>query len=185
RRSADASRTIATMPVREPSYMHSFALTPRYVVLLENPLVVNPLRLATSGKAFIHNYRWKPELGVRVHAFDRATGALHRTWVADPFFVFHTINAFEDGDDLVVDLCAHADARIIELLELDRLRAGTDHGSLAARPVRLTLPAGGGRAAMRELADVDLELPRINYRKRHGPPHPHPERAHTGGAERR
>jgi carotenoid cleavage dioxygenase-like enzyme len=171
RRSAGEGRVIATLPVREPSYMHSFALTERYVLLLENPLVVNPLRLATSGKPFIHNYRWKPELGVRVHAFDRSTGALHRTWVADPFFVFHTINAYEDGGDLVVDLCAHADDAIIGLLELDRLRAGTNHASLAARPLRLTLPAGGGRATTRELADVDLELPRINYRARNGRPY--------------
>jgi carotenoid cleavage dioxygenase-like enzyme len=171
RRSRDEARVLATLPVREPSYMHSFALTPRWVLLIENPLVVNPLRLATSGKAFIHNYRWKPELGVRIHAFDRATGALHRTWVADPFFVFHTINAFEDGEDVVIDLCAHADATIIELLELERLRAGTNHASLAARPVRLTLPAGGGRATTRELADVDLELPRINYRTRNGLPY--------------
>jgi carotenoid cleavage dioxygenase-like enzyme len=182
RRSRSEARVLATMPVREPSYMHSFALTPRYALLLENPLVVNPLRLATSGKAFIHNYRWKPELGVRIHAFDRHTGVLHRTWVADPFFVFHTINAFEDGDDLVVDLCAHPDARIIELLELDRLRAGTDHSSLAARPLRLTLPAGGGRATARELADVDLELPRINYRARNGLPYRYAYGAGAGDA---
>ena len=137
RRSSTEGRTLATMPVREPSYMHSFAITPRYALLLENPLVVNPLRLALSGKAFIHNYRWKPELGVRIHAFDRETGALHRTWTADPFFVFHTINAFEDGEDIVIDLCAHEDASIIELLELEKLRAGV-------RPRRRSAP---GRCA--------------------------------------
>jgi carotenoid cleavage dioxygenase-like enzyme len=170
RRSAGEGRVVATMPVREPSYMHSFALTPRYALLLENPLVVNPLKLALGGKAFIKNYVWKPELGVRIHAFDRATGARVRSWTADPFFVFHTINAFEDGDDVVVDLCAHDDASIIELLELDRLRAGTAHGSLAARPLRLTLGADGG-VASRALAGVDLELPRINYRGFNGRPY--------------
>jgi beta,beta-carotene 9',10'-dioxygenase len=171
RRSSTESRVLATMAVREPSYMHSFALTPRFVLLLENPLVVNPLRLATSGKAFIHNYKWKPELGVRIHAFDRETGALHQTWTADPFFVFHTINAFEDGDDLVVDLCAHQDASIIELLELERLRSGSGHATLGARPLRLTLAAGSDVASARELADVDLELPRIAYRTRNGLPY--------------
>jgi beta,beta-carotene 9',10'-dioxygenase len=170
RRSATEGRTLATMPVREPSYMHSFALTPRYVVLLENPLVVNPLKLALSGRSFINNYRWKPELGVRIHAFDRATGALTRSWTADPFFVFHTINAYEDGDDLVVDLCAHADDAIIGMLDLDKLRAGTGHHSLGARPLRLTLGAGGA-VATRALADVDLELPRINYRANNGKPY--------------
>lgn len=171
RRDASSGRVVGSLPVKEPAYMHSFALTPRYALLLENPLVVNPLKLALGGRAFIHNYKWKPELGVKIHAFDRTTGALARTWVADPFFVFHTINAFEDGDDVVVDLCAHADASIIELLELDRLRAGADHSDLAARPVRLTLRASSGRAESRELADVDLELPRINYRRFNGKPY--------------
>jgi beta,beta-carotene 9',10'-dioxygenase len=171
RQGAASSRVVASIPVREPAYMHSFALTPRYALLLENPLVVNPIKLALGGRAFIHNYVWKPELGVRIHAFDRRTGALAGTWVAEPFFVFHTINAFEDGDDLVIDLCAHEDASIIELLELDRLRAGEDHSDLAARPVRLTLRAGAARAESRELADVDLELPRINYRRFNGRPY--------------
>jgi beta,beta-carotene 9',10'-dioxygenase len=170
RRSSTDGRTLATMPVREPAYMHSFAITPRFAVLLENPLVVNPLKLALSGKAFIHNYQWKPERGVRIHAFDRATGALHRSWTADPFFVFHTINAFEDGEDLVVDLCAHADASIIDLLDLEGLRAGTN-APQDARPLRLTLPLAGGAVAARPLADVDLELPRIDYRRRNGQPY--------------
>jgi carotenoid cleavage dioxygenase-like enzyme len=170
RRSSTDARTLATMPVREPSYMHSFAITPRFVLLLENPLVVNPLKLALGGKSFIKNYVWKPELGVRIHAFDRATGAHTRSWTADPFFVFHTINAFEDGDDVVIDLCAHDDASIIELLELERLRSGAAHSSLAARPVRLTLGADG-TVAQRALADVDLELPRVNYRARNGLPY--------------
>ncbi|HEY4096122.1 MAG TPA: carotenoid oxygenase family protein [Baekduia sp.] len=167
RRTVDEGRVLATMPVREPAYMHSFALTPRFVVLIENPLVVNPLKLALSGKAFITNYAWKPERGVRIHAFSRATGALHRSWKADPFFVFHTINAFEEGGDLVVDLCTYEDASIIGLLELEGLRAGTN-APVRAWPTRLTLPLAGGAVASRRLADVDLELPRIDYRRRNG-----------------
>jgi carotenoid cleavage dioxygenase-like enzyme len=182
RRSRTEGRVLATMAVREPSYMHSFALTPRYALLLENPLVVNPLKLATGFKAFIHNYKWKPELGVRIHAFDRETGALHRTWTADPFFVFHTINAFEDGDDLVVDLCAHEDASIIDLLELEALRSGSGHSTLGARPLRLTLAAGSGVASSRELADVDLELPRIAYRTNNGQPYRYIYGGSAGGA---
>jgi carotenoid cleavage dioxygenase-like enzyme len=170
RRSAAEARTLATLGVREPAYMHSFALTERHVVLIENPLVVNPLKLALGARSFIHNYVWKPELGTRVHAFDRATGALARSWTADPFFVFHTINAYDDGDALVLDLCAYDDASIIDLLELDRLRAGDDERGPAARPLRLTLRSGGA-VDTRALADVDLELPRINYRANNARPY--------------
>ena len=45
--------------------MHSFGLTERWLVLAEFPYVVNPLRLAFSGRPYIENYRWKPELGTR------------------------------------------------------------------------------------------------------------------------
>lgn len=181
RASASEARTLATMPVREPSYMHSFALTERHVVLIENPLVVNPLKLALGAKSFIHNYAWKPERGVRIHAFAREDGALVRSWTADPFFVFHTINAFDDGDGLVVDLCAYEDASIIGLLELDRLRANADGVGPQARPLRLTLSADGS-VATRALADVDLELPRINYRARNGRPYRYIYGGSTGDA---
>ncbi len=40
---------LATKPVREPAYMHSFGLTQRWLVLAEFPFVVNPRRLAFSG----------------------------------------------------------------------------------------------------------------------------------------
>src|SRR3954464_11539235 len=56
-------RRIATLPAREPAYMHSFGLTDRYAILFEQPLVVDPLRMALSNKPFIQNYEWKPERG--------------------------------------------------------------------------------------------------------------------------
>ena len=62
-RSRDEQRVIGRVGVREPGYMHSFGLTERYLVLAEGPFVVNPLRLATSGRPYIENYRWEPERG--------------------------------------------------------------------------------------------------------------------------
>jgi carotenoid cleavage dioxygenase-like enzyme len=170
RRSVDEGRTLATHGVREPAYMHSFAITPRFVLLIENPLVVNPLKLALSGKAFIDNYTWKPERGLRIHAFDRASGARHASWTTDAAFVFHTINAYEDGDALVLDLCAYEDASVIGLLDLGLLRSGTGTAP-DARPRRLTLPLDSGPVTARDLADTDLELPRIDYRERNGRPY--------------
>ena len=44
-------RVIAEMPVDKPAYMHSFAMTERYLVLTEFPLVVDPLRLMLEAGA--------------------------------------------------------------------------------------------------------------------------------------
>ena len=116
-------RRIGSHRVSEPSYMHSFALTEHYLVLVTFPLVVNPLQLAFSGRPFIENYRWKPELGTTFLVFDRADGELVRECKAGPCFSFHHINAFERGSEIVIDMASYEDASIVDSLYLDRVRA--------------------------------------------------------------
>jgi len=156
-----APRVIASLPVREPAYMHSFGLTERWLVLAEFPLVVNPLALALSGRPYIENYRWKPELGTRFTLIDRAGGEAVGGFRADPCFAFHHVNAYEDGEEVVVDLCAFADAQVIEDLYLERLRAGKPVSS--AKLTRFRLCPADRSVSQQRLADCDIELPRINY----------------------
>lgn len=164
--SSTRRRLIGTIPVREPGYMHSFAMTARYVVLMEFPLVVDPLRLATGGRALIDNYRWEPDRGTRLLVMDRATGRLEGIYEAPACFAFHHVNAFERGRELVIDLCVHETGpTAIEALEVERLRGAAD----PVRPTRLTryvVPLDGRPATSERLADVDVELPRIDYRRR-------------------
>jgi carotenoid cleavage dioxygenase-like enzyme len=158
---AATPRVIASLPVREPAYMHSFGLTERWLVLAEFPFVVNPLALALSGRPYIENYRWKPDLGTRFTLVDRVSGETVAGFQTEPCFAFHHVNAYEDGDEVVVDLCAFADAGVVEDLYLERLRAGKPVASAELTRFRLRL---SDRAVRRErLADGDIELPRINY----------------------
>src|SRR5581483_6641609 len=69
-------REFARVPVSRPSYMHSFSITERYLVLAEYPFVVNPPALALSGRPFIENYTWKPERGTRFLILDRRHGSV-------------------------------------------------------------------------------------------------------------
>ena len=163
-------RTIAKLPVAQPSYIHSFALTPRYAVLCEFPLVVNPLRLAVRAKPFIANYRWEPDRPARFLVVDRATGEQQGAYEADPFFCFHHINAFERDGSLVLDVAAYDDAEIISALYLDRAR---DPEAVLPRvePRRYELDLAHGAVRSRRLADVFFELPRIDYGRRNGQPY--------------
>jgi len=154
-------RVIASLPVKEPAYMHSFGLTERYLVLAEFPFVVNPLAIALSGRPYIENYRWKPELGTRFTLIDRRTGQASASFQCEPCFAFHHVNAYDDGQEVVVDLCAFADATIVEDLYLERLRAGKPIATPALTRFRLR-PADA--SVTRELlAQEGIELPRINY----------------------
>jgi len=164
-------RRIASKRVAEPSYMHSFALTERYAVLVAFPLVVNPLDLALSGRPFIENYKWKPELGTRVLVFDREDGDLRGFYEAEPRFSFHHVNAFERDGELTIDFAAYDDATIVDSLYLERLRSAPPPPAALARLLRYRVDLGSGRVAEEELCDAPLELPRIDYRERNGRPY--------------
>ena len=164
-------RRIASLRVAEPSYMHSFALTGRYAILVAFPLVVNPLRLATGSRPFIENYRWKPELGTRVLVFDREDGELRGRYSAEPRFSFHHVNAFERGGELVIDMAAYDDAAIVDSLYVDRLRAEPPPPSALARLLRYRIGLDNGRVEEEPLSDAMLELPRIDYRRCNGRPY--------------
>jgi beta,beta-carotene 9',10'-dioxygenase len=155
------TRVIGSLPVKEPAYMHSFGLTERWLVLAEFPFVVNPLSLAMGGRPFIENFHWKPELGTRFTLVDRATGETRGGFQSDACFAFHHVNAYEEGDEVIVDLCVFEDATIIEDLYLERLRAGKPVSSATLTRFRLGLE---DRSVARErLSAEEIELPRINY----------------------
>ena len=132
------------MPVDRPAYMHSFAMTERYLVLAEFPLVVDPLRLLLMVAPFIRNYRWTPDRGLRFHVFEKDGGRLVTSAVADPAFAFHHVNAYEEGDTVVLDMIAYPDAGIIDQLYLARLRAG-DPVDATGTLTRYIIPLDGSQ----------------------------------------
>jgi beta,beta-carotene 9',10'-dioxygenase len=163
-------RQVAQIPVNEPAYMHSFGMTERFVVLAEFPLVVNPLRLALGARAFIENYRWKPERGTRFLVIDRHDGSVRMRATAEPFFCFHHVNAFEEGDDVVVDLVAYEDSQIIQALYLDAMRA-SDATFPRSVLKRYRVRPGEERIEGELLSDQPIELPRIDYGRRNARPY--------------
>jgi len=155
-------QVLASIPVKEPAYMHSFGLSERWLVLAEFPFVVNPLRLALAGRPYIENYRWKPERGTRFTLVDRRTGEAHGPFATDACFAFHHVNAYDDEHgNVVVDLAVFDDPAIVDDLYLDRLRAGK--AVAWATLERFTVSPTRGTVERRRLCDEPLELPRINY----------------------
>lgn len=157
--------TIASRAVREPAYIHSFGMSSRHLLLVEFPLVVNPLSLLLWLRPYIENFRWKPSRGTRVHVFDRATGEHVRSVTADPFFAFHHVNAYDDADgSVVVDLVAYDDASVIESFYLHRLSepdVQIPRGTL--RRLRIPLTGPDERLQAEELSATGIELPNIDY----------------------
>jgi beta,beta-carotene 9',10'-dioxygenase len=148
---------IAAVRSGEPAYMHSFGMTQNYVILTEFPLVVNPLALLLWLKPYIENFKWKPGRGTPFWIVNRWTGEIVGRYDCDPFFAFHHINAFERGDELVIDIDAYDDASIIQSYYLNRLQ--NDNLELPAGNLRrYRLPLNGKKVTYETISDTCIEL---------------------------
>lgn len=159
---AGTAEKVASVPVRTPAYLHSFGMTPRYFIIAEYPFQVNPAVLLLWLRPYIENFQWQPEKGTRWLFVDRATGRLAHAVRTEAMFAFHHVNAFDDGQDVVVDLVAYDDAGIIEHYYLKRLAlpdARIPQGQL--RRYRFNL--GQESAAATTISPAGIELPHIDY----------------------
>jgi len=161
---------IAEIEEHTPSYIHSFALTSNYLVLVEFPFVVNPVKMRFTSKPLIENFKWKPERGTRYRVIHLESGEV-KTYHGEPVFAFHHVNAFEEDGLLLVDMITYPDSSVVEELYLDKLRSNDPtyaHGTLH----RAQIPVNGsGEVKMTELCEDKIELPRINYVRYNGKPY--------------
>jgi carotenoid cleavage dioxygenase-like enzyme len=152
---------VGSVTVDKPAYLHAFSTTERYVVIVEYPLVVNPLDLLLRRKPFIENYRWEPGRGTRIHVIAKDGGATAGTYETEAFFAFHHVNAFEEGDTIVLDISAYADAGIVNDFKLDNLLADEAGKIARAELRRYRLVPGRSAAEVRRIAAPATELPSI------------------------
>jgi len=155
-------KVIAEVPVEQPAYMHSFALTENYVIFTEFPLVVKPLDLITKRQAFIKNFSWQPQRGTKFIVVNRQNGTIVGEYVTKPFFAFHHANAFEQNDTIHLDIVTYEDASIItgENLNVNTNTVADDN--YPSRLERFSLSLTTGEITSDVLLSQSNEFPRIN-----------------------
>jgi carotenoid cleavage dioxygenase-like enzyme len=154
---------LASVPVSTPSYMHSFGMTEKFIILTEFPLVVHPLKFLWGGRPFIENYQWRPERGTRFLVFRKSNGRSVGIYETEPFFTFHHINAFEQDDSIIMDISAYPEPTIINELYLDHLREDKRRHIPTLEFRRYRIPPSGSTATYEVIFDGPFELPGINY----------------------
>ncbi|HET8842697.1 MAG TPA: carotenoid oxygenase family protein, partial [Ktedonobacteraceae bacterium] len=167
-RDGETKRTrIGSIPVKEPGYIHSFAMTEHYIILVEFPIVVNPLSMLLSGKPFIENFHWKPERGTRFFVMRKDDGQIVQTYQSEACFAFHHINAFETENSVIVDIATMTDASVIDVFYLNNMHK--EHVSIPWPSfTRYTLPLQHSSLSAEVLTNEAIELPRINYEHSNG-----------------
>lgn len=159
-----ATRSIvASVSVDKPSYMHSFALTKKYIVLVEFPYRVNPLYLLFSQDSFIKNYAWKPGAGTVFTVVNRENGQIVKRIKGEPFFAFHHVNAFDQDNNVIIDLIAYDDTTVIDELSFNHLFSSAQKPVLNQKLKRFTVDLENEVVKSDCLGDLRIEMPQINY----------------------
>lgn len=153
---------IARIPVQEPAYMHSFAVTENYVVFTEFPFVVDPQALLSNQQSFIKNFKWEPQKGTQFLVVNRHDGQLVGRYKGMPFFAFHHANAYEKGETLYMDIVCYDNAGIVHSIA-DHYRATSEKENRSpARLVRFILSLKTGEIESDIIFKKFNEFPRIN-----------------------
>ncbi|MFJ6705524.1 MULTISPECIES: carotenoid oxygenase family protein [unclassified Streptomyces] len=141
------------IPVRDAPMMHDFALTARHVVVFDVPVTFDPAAAEAGAPV---PYVWNRRHPARVGVMPRSGGTV-RWFGVDPVFYSHTLNAYDEGDCVVIDLTTYP-------APFDVAGAGTDgpHAVGTARLERWTVDLRHGRVRRRTVDDRPQEFPRIN-----------------------
>lgn len=149
----DAKGTVTRttdIPIADAPMMHDFALTERFVVLYDLPVTFS---MAHAEKGTPLPYAWNDEHASRLGLLSRRTGEV-RWFEVNPCWVFHTLNAYDDGDQVVVDVVRYP-KRFVDA----RLDTG---GTPTLDRWRIDLASGTVRET--RLDDRTQEFPRMDER---------------------
>ena len=137
-----------------PTMIHDGVITASYLVLFVCPLRFD-LEAASRGGSLLS---WRPELGTRIVAVERATGAA-RWFDAEACWIWHFANAYERSSErgsteIVVDypVWSHAGMGLVA----EPVTCGV---------VRARLDMASGRASFQDLSDEMSEFPRLDERR--------------------
>jgi carotenoid cleavage dioxygenase len=137
--------------------VHDFMVTQNHVLFPVLPLTAS-LERAMSGRP---PFAWEPQKGSHVGVMRRDGDVSSIRWFnTEACYVFHPLNAWEEGDRLYADVMRYNVAPLFPKAD------GSPGDKAAARLVRWTFDLSGASDAIKEepLDDLDGEFPRIDPR---------------------
>jgi carotenoid cleavage dioxygenase len=139
------------------SMVHDFLVTDKYALFPILPLTGSLQRAMQGQPAFA----WEPEKGSHVGVMLRDASVDSLRWfTTDACYVFHPMNAWEEGDKIFADVMEYPSAPLFPNID------GTMNQRPTARLMRWTFDLGASSNAIKREAidDLDGEFPRFDER---------------------
>jgi len=142
-----------------PSMMHDFAVTEHHAIFLLCPIVFDFENAAKGGSIF----SWQPERGTRIGVMPRRGTSADVAWFdTDPCYVFHPMNAYEKGNEIVLDVLRYEQ---LLFMSPKAAREPDWRDKQVARLHRWRIDLEGGTLRSEPLDDHEGEFPRVDERR--------------------
>lgn len=86
----------------QPVMMHDFAITENYTIFMDLPLTFSFERMKKGGQLLMFESNRQSRFGIVPRHGDNSE---IRWFECPPCYIFHTLNAYEDGDEVVLIAC--------------------------------------------------------------------------------
>jgi carotenoid cleavage dioxygenase len=146
-------KQVSPVEVEGGPMVHDCSITERWAVVYDLPVTFD-IDTAMAGGTF--PYTWKHDRAARVGLIPLGgSGADVRWFEVAPCYVFHPLNAHDDGDQVVLDVVRYDRM-------FDAVRLGPDDG--APLLWRWTIDTATGAVREEQLGDQPMEFPRVDER---------------------
>jgi all-trans-8'-apo-beta-carotenal 15,15'-oxygenase len=148
----------------KPFLVHDFCLTARHIVIVAGPNYMRLGRLVQhvlGRRSLLDCFAWHDQEPLRVFLIDRNGGRRVATYELDTAMMVHGANAYEDGDETVVDCVLYTEGNPFATVnEAFQGRVPTTPPGCLTR-LRLRR---GGKATRAVVARDGIDFPRIDER---------------------
>lgn len=155
---------LRTVPIDLPIgvMMHDFAVTENYTVFMDLPLTFRPERLKRGEPAF----GFEPDRPSRFGILPRHGDNSNIRWFEAPAcYVFHTLNAYEQGDEVVLIACRMNTTNVLGLSDtLHHRESSTNERDNASHLHCWRFNLATGAVEEELLDDRPSDFPRFNER---------------------
>ncbi len=139
------------IPMGGPTMVHDFSVTRRHAIFLDLPIVFDMEAAMAGDMPFAWSESYQARMGVMPRDGD---ASMIRWFNVDPCYIFHVMNAYDEGDEVVLDASRYA--KIWS-------KAG-GFGDSAATLWRYRLNLKTGAVTETEIDGGGMEFPRVDER---------------------
>lgn len=131
------------IPVKGSTMVHDFNITQNYVIFMDLPMVWDVAKIMEGGLQVYFDRDYGARLGVMPRT---GSGKDVRWFDVDPCYVFHAMNAYESGDEIVIDVCRMTEDMV---------------ASPFAKLYQWSVNLKTGAVGERQLDDSNIEFPKV------------------------